>query len=79
MRHQAHIVRVVTANVLQGVRELLTAGKQLLEVGETRRHWLTSRIDNGRIGQNRFNKRHMLPVIGQFIDEPCLACAVARR
>ena len=62
--HQAQIVGVVTADILQRIGELLTPGKQLLEVGKSRRHGMAPRINNRGLGQDGFNERHVLPVVG---------------
>src|ERR1700676_1310790 len=69
MRHQLDVGSVIPADVFEAVGELLTGGKQLLEVAETTGHGIAARIDDLGIRQDQVDQAEMPEIIRHLVDE----------
>ena len=69
MRHQTHIVSVISADVIEVVSEGLAAREMLAEVREAAAERVPAGVDDLRIRQDELDERHVQPVVRQLVDE----------
>src|SRR6266404_5100429 len=79
VRHQLDVGSVIPADVLEAVGELLTRGKQLLEVAEAAGHGVAARIDDPGGGQDQADQAEMPEIIRHLVDEEGLVRPVDTR
>src|SRR2546423_728776 len=59
--HQAHVIAVIEAEVLETVREFLPAGEMLLEVGEAARERVPARVDDLGVREDQLDQAGVDP------------------
>ena len=69
MRHQAHVLPVVGADLLQAIGELLPLAPKLLEAAEATSHGVPPGVDHLCIGQDQLDQTNMEKVVRHFVDE----------
>ena len=79
MINQPDVIRIVGRNILLAVGEFLSMCKELLEIGEARRHGFASCVDDCRVRQDALDQCNVHEVIGQLVDKSWLALAINTR
>ena len=69
VRHQANVVRIITADMIEVVSEGLPSCEVLTEVRKTAGQWMSSSVDNLRVRQDQLDERNVQPVVRQLVDE----------
>ena len=69
MRHQAHVLPVVGANLFQAIGELLTLAPELFKAAEATGHGVPPGVDHLCVGQDQLDQTNMKKVVRHFVDE----------
>src|ERR1700722_5928349 len=77
--HQVEIRPVVPRDVRDAIGELLSVGKQLLEIAEAAGHRFTARVDDPRVRQHQMDETDMPEVIRHLVDEMRLVGSIDPR
>jgi hypothetical protein len=69
MGHQPHIIRIILPHMSEVITERLPLGEMLPVIGKTAIQRVPPRVDDFRIGQDQADERHIIPIVGQLVDE----------
>ncbi len=69
VRHVRDVVAVVATDVVERVREVLSAREVLLEDREATRERVAARVHDLRVRQNQLDEAHVCPVVRHLVDE----------